>query len=78
MPTLKASRFELSPERYRQVQSNPQSLRMPAGNAPQHPVVVRRSPVMISSLPSISTDVDGVSRQFYDGPNIPTRRLILP
>jgi hypothetical protein len=39
---------------------------------------LRRSTVMISSLPSISTDVDGITRQFYGGRALPTRRLIQP
>lgn len=79
MPSLRASAIELDPKRYRQI--NPQ----PVGGepfrpnpAPEPPLVIRRSPVLISSLPRISTDVDGVSRQFYGGPNVPTRRLILP
>jgi hypothetical protein len=34
--------------------------------------------VMISSLPSIATSVDGIVRQFYGIRNLPQRRLILP
>jgi hypothetical protein len=37
-----------------------------------------RNTLMISSLPSISTNVDGIVRQFYGGRPLPTRRLILP
>lgn len=80
MPSLRTSRVELSPDRYR-LRSDPQSMRVPASAnvpAPEMPVVIRRSPIMISSLPSISTDVDGVARQFYGGQRVPTRRLILP
>lgn len=47
-------------------------------SAPIAPVTIQRSPVMISSLPSISTNVDGIVRQFYGGRPLPTRRLILP
>lgn len=76
MPSMKASRIELSPSRYR-LRSDPQSLRVSAGNAPEAPMVARRSSILISSLPSIATDVDGVARQFYGGQNVPTRRLML-
>lgn len=38
-----------------------------------------QSPVMISSLPSISTQVDGITRQFYGASgNVPMRRVLLP
>ena len=38
-----------------------------------------QSPVMISSLPSISTNVDGITRQFYGGSgSVPMRRVLLP
>jgi hypothetical protein len=35
------------------------------------------SSVMISSLPALGTDVDGITRQFYPNNN-PTRRLVVP
>lgn len=41
------------------------------------PVHLRRSPVMIASLPSIYTTLDGGVRQFY-GRSFPTRRVALP
>jgi hypothetical protein len=45
---------------------------------PTLPEHLAQSRVMISSLPSISTNVDGITKQFYGGANVPTRRLILP
>lgn len=39
---------------------------------------LQRSTAMISSIPSISTNVDGIVRQFYGGRSLPTRRLIQP
>lgn len=44
----------------------------------QLPVHLMQSPVMISSLPSISTVVDGITRQFYGARQLPTRRGYLP
>lgn len=79
MPSMQASRVDLPADRYRRMPnavSNPQSFHVQ--NAPELPTVIRRSTVMISSLPSIATDVDGVARQFYGGQKVPTRRLMLP
>jgi hypothetical protein len=76
MPTLKNSLIDLDPKRYRPV--DPIARQVPINLPPEPPIVIRRSPVMISSLPAISTDVDGIARQFYGGQNAPTRRLILP
>jgi hypothetical protein len=74
MPSLRNSAIVLDKERYRPAPA--------AAAAPliQHPPIeapnLRRSQVMISSLPSISTDVDGITRQFYGGTrNFPTRRI---
>jgi len=44
----------------------------------QIPVHLAQSSVMISSLPGIATVVDGITRQFYGGARVPTRRVILP
>jgi hypothetical protein len=74
MPSLKESRIEFDPGRYRRL-----PIQQPIFNPalpPEAPVAIRRSPVMISSLPPISTSVDGVLRQFYGGRNVPTRRLV--
>ena len=76
MPSLRASAITLDPSRYRPI--TPTAPPFQINPAPEPPTVIRRSSVMISSMPSIATDVDGVSRQFYGGPNVPTRRLILP
>jgi hypothetical protein len=83
MPTLSKSRKPLDPSRYRRIdqpRGNPIETHVPFAPhlPPEPPVVIRRSPVMISSLPSIATNVDGIARQFYGGPNVPTRRLVLP
>lgn len=72
MPSLMASRISLSPTRYRPVA--PVTAPNPA---PQPPIVIQRSPVMISSLPGISTQSDGLTRQFYYG-NLPMRRIMVP
>lgn len=81
MPSLRASAIELPSNRYRKIDpiqrgTDPTGFR--PGLPPEPPIAVRRSSVMISSLPSIATDVDGIARQFYGGPNVPTRRLSLP
>jgi hypothetical protein len=79
MPTLSSSRLELNPNHYRRVTPEPVGgVRFTSNPAPEPPIAIRRSPVMISSLPSIATGADGTARQFYGGANVPTRRLILP
>jgi hypothetical protein len=45
---------------------------------PKLPDHLTQSTVMISSLPSISTNVDGITRQFYGGRTLPVRRLVRP
>jgi hypothetical protein len=84
MPSLRSSLIDLDPKRYERVDprapvAHPEPVLpfrpMPA---PEQPVAIRRSPVMISSLPIISTNVDGVLRQFYGGGHFPTRRLVNP
>jgi hypothetical protein len=77
MPSMRASLVDLSPDRYHRIEPAEPTIAKPIP-APELPIVIRRSPVMISSLPSIATDVDGIARQFYGGPHVPTRRLILP
>ena len=42
---------------------------------PEH---LQRHPAMISSLPGVSTTLDGPTRQFYAAGNLPTRRVALP
>jgi hypothetical protein len=81
MPSLRNSLVQLDPKRYERMDPHATPMRpepfMPMP-APEPPVGIRRSTVMISSLPIISTSVDGVLRQFYGGPNFPTRRLVTP
>jgi hypothetical protein len=80
MPNLRQSLVELDPKRYERHgtvgQSGPEPFRpMPA---PEPPTGIARSAVMISSLPAVSTYVDGILRQFYGGPRVPTRRILGP
>jgi hypothetical protein len=80
MPSLRNSLIELDPKRYER-QDPKFSPRAPIADpvrhvpAPEPPIAIRRSPVMISSLPPISASVDSVLRQFYGGGNFPTRRI---
>lgn len=81
MPSLRNSLVELDPKRYQRIDPHapapaPVVDQFRAMPAPEPPVGIRRSRVMLSSLPTISTNVDGVIRQFYGGPNFPTRRLV--
>lgn len=71
MPNLRDSAIKLDPAKYQPVPT----MVPPAPVIPAH---LQQSSVMISSLPSISTSVDGIIRQFYGGARVPTRRLILP
>jgi hypothetical protein len=79
MPSLKSSLVELDPARYERADPRaPAAAPFIAMPAPEPPIAIRRSAVMISSLPAISTNVDGVLRQFYGGRNFSTRRLVGP
>jgi hypothetical protein len=70
---------DLDPQRYQRLDLGaPTAEPFRPMPAPESPVAIRRSPVMVSSLPPISTYVDGVMRQFYGGANFPTRRLVNP
>jgi hypothetical protein len=79
MPSLRNSLIELDPKRYER--QDPKFSHAPIAEpvhhvpAPEPPIAIRRSPVMISSLPPISASVDSVLRQFYGGGNFPTRRI---
>jgi len=74
VPSLRNSAVPLDQSRYSPVQNVvPQQPLVPV--LPQH---LRQSSVMISSLPAISTDVDGITRQFEGGSANPTRRLVVP
>lgn len=44
----------------------------------QLPYNLKQSSVMISSVPAIASGVEGITRQFYGGRALPTRRLINP
>lgn len=80
MPALKDSFVELDPNRYQKIPplANSYGPTFMPSLPPEPPIVIRRSPVLISSLPIISTNVDGITRQFYGGRTLPMRRLITP
>ena len=76
MPTLNQSAVTLDPNRWQQqAQQN-------TANAPGHAPVLgdwlTMSSVLISSMPTISTTVDGITRQFYGPHNLPLRRITTP
>lgn len=78
MPSMRNSYIELDPKQYRRdpIMHRPEPP-IHINPAPEPPIVTHRSPVLISSMPAISTNVDGISRQFY-AKNLPTRRLTMP
>lgn len=76
MPLSNTLRIGL-PGRVRIAPQPIQPVRGPVHMPPQLPYNLAKSAVQLSSLPSIATDVDGITRQFYNN-NLPTRRLILP
>ena len=76
MPRMTDSIMKPDPVRYKPVSQRP--VGGSVSTAPNLPVHLQQSTVMISSLPSISTNAaDSVLRQFYPANNLPTRRLIL-
>jgi hypothetical protein len=78
MPSLNASLGVSVSNRIRSSGSPARPVGMPTP-APPLPTNLSQSTIMLSSLPSIATNVDGITRQFYGtGRNLPTRRLILP
>lgn len=74
MPSLRDSAIPIG-DSYARVATNTPITQQPG---PVHPAHLTPSPVMISSLPSISTGVEGITRQFYGRRNLPQRRLVLP
>ena len=73
MPTLSASRnVDLSNYQPKPAPAPPPIL------TPSLPADLTLSTVMISSLPGIATNVDGITRQFNGRGTVPTRRLITP
>jgi hypothetical protein len=74
VPTLAASR-SVSLEGRQQIKPQPTAA---PPLTPVHPPDLSPSTVMISSLPGIATNVDGVTRQFNGRGTVPTRRLITP
>lgn len=77
MPTVAASRAASLRNRVK-VSDPIQRVKNPVSMPTPVPYNLAQSTIMISSLPSIATNVDGVTRQFYGGRPLPTRRLILP
>jgi len=75
MPSaMKARSVDMSNLRRVQYQANEPA---PPQAPPDQPAHLKLSPVFITSLPAMSTDVDGITRQFY-GRVVPTRRSLLP
>ena len=75
---MKNSFPELSPQKYQRIEPATGVAPFQPYPAPEPVSGIRRSPVIISSLPIISTNVDGILRQFYGGRNLPIRRIIAP
>ena len=82
MPRMIDSMISLDPDKYQPIEplrggthAEPQPMPQPAPQLPMHLV---QSTVMISSMPSIASGVDGITRQFYASGRIPTRRVTLP
>jgi hypothetical protein len=74
VPTLNDSRIKADPERYRAVPATP-GFATSIAPPPVLPSHLLRSPVMLSSLPAITTTVDGITRQFYNPRGLPSRRI---
>jgi len=68
---------QIDPNQYRRMETTGGQTQA-AQHPPATPEHLQQSTIMISSLPSIATSVDGVTRQFYGSGNLPKRRLILP
>lgn len=77
MPRLRDSAIDLPAEFHGAARSIE-----PPPTINQHPPVLPPhlgvSSTMISSLPAISTSLDGPTRQFYRRISVPTRRIALP
>ncbi len=76
MPSLSERSQPINRERWNPVKPPAAPIFNPTMPTPL-PAHLTQSTVFLSSLPSIATTTDGVTRQFY-GTNYPTRRLILP
>lgn len=80
MPTAEASRAVNLGGRILQSQPILSKRRVQVSLPTPPPEHLSQSTVMISSLPSIATTVDGITRQFYSSRTLrlPVRRLSLP
>lgn len=76
MPRLRDSAIQLDPNRYQRVEPTSQAM------APHVPTPLPghlvQSPLLISSLPTITSGVDGITRQFYGYARLPLHRVTLP
>lgn len=84
MPSLKSRAVPL-PQNYgpaRGVVADPAAPGMVQAFAPDLPTVtpgyLTRSPFMVTSLPGLSTSLDGGPRQFFNSRALPVRRVALP
>lgn len=76
MPTLRNSLMHLDPARWGQPISSPAE--PPALRPVALPAHLSPSSTMITSLPALSTEVDGITRQFYRSGRVPMRRVVSP
>lgn len=76
MPSLEASR-RVNMQNYRPIKPTDPG-QQPPQLTPVMPGDLSPSPVMISSLPTSATNVDGITRQFNGRGTVPVRRLIYP
>lgn len=73
MPRMRTSATRLSQKDYAEMPAAAPAMQPLTPELPTH---LAPSTVLITSLPSIATNVDGVTRQFYLN-RVPTRRLSL-
>lgn len=74
MPRLLDSRVQLNGYRPVDVAGAPPQPHVPTP-LPSH---LQQSPLLISSLPTITSGVDGITRQFYGYARLPLHRTVLP
>lgn len=80
MPSIRASAVKLDPNRWKPVSSQAgDTIAFRPNLPPAQPPHLQQSPLMLSSLPAITTSVTtGSFNQFYGGRILPRRQAILP
>jgi hypothetical protein len=78
MARISDSAFELDPVAYRKMDDS-EMVKAPVRQAvaPVQPGNFQPSALMLSSMPSIVTGAEGLTRQFYRG-RVPSLRAVLP